>query len=130
MLIRRLATENRWRARKIQSELERLGFTVSLATVSRHLPRGGLNHPQRQSWRTFLCNHRDGIAGMDFFVVPTVRFQVLSVWFAIDHSRRRIQRFHVTPSPTAAWVLQRLRETFPHDCAPHDLIYDKDSIFP
>ena len=32
-LIRRLASENGWRARKIQAELEKLGFSVSLATV-------------------------------------------------------------------------------------------------
>jgi arginine repressor len=34
-LIRRLASENDCRARKIQAELEKLGFRVSLATVSR-----------------------------------------------------------------------------------------------
>jgi hypothetical protein len=38
-LIRRLARENRWGARKIQAELERLGFTVGRATVSRYLPK-------------------------------------------------------------------------------------------
>ncbi len=32
-LIRRLASENGWRARKIQAELEKLGFTVGVATV-------------------------------------------------------------------------------------------------
>ncbi len=38
-LIVRLARENGWRARKIQAELEKPGFTVSLATVSRYLPK-------------------------------------------------------------------------------------------
>jgi len=32
VLIRRFATENSWRTRKIQAELEKLGITVSLAT--------------------------------------------------------------------------------------------------
>jgi hypothetical protein len=41
-LIRRLASENGWRARKIQAELEKLGLTVSLATVSRYLLRENL----------------------------------------------------------------------------------------
>ena len=41
-LIRRFASENGWRARKIQAELEKLGFSVSLVTVSRYLPRGSL----------------------------------------------------------------------------------------
>ena len=36
-LIRRLAGENDWRARKIHAELEKLEFTVCLATVSRYL---------------------------------------------------------------------------------------------
>ncbi len=38
-LIRRLASENDWRARKVQAELEKFGFIVSLATVSRYLPK-------------------------------------------------------------------------------------------
>ena len=39
VLIRRLADENEWRARRIHAELEKLGFTVGLATVSRYLPK-------------------------------------------------------------------------------------------
>lgn len=54
-----------------------------------------------QRWTTFLKNHRDAIAAMDFFVVPTVTFRLLYVWFAIDHGRRRILHFNVTDSPTA-----------------------------
>jgi hypothetical protein len=48
-------------------------------------PRPDLGPHQR--WMTFPRNHRDLIAGMDFFVVPTVRFRLLYVWFAIprDH---------------------------------------------
>jgi hypothetical protein len=38
-LIVRMATENRWRARKIQAELSKLGIRVSLATISRYLPK-------------------------------------------------------------------------------------------
>jgi hypothetical protein len=38
-LIRRLALENGWGARKIQGELSKLGFTIGLATVSRYLPK-------------------------------------------------------------------------------------------
>jgi hypothetical protein len=33
-LIRRFANENGWRARKVQAELEKLGFRISLVTVS------------------------------------------------------------------------------------------------
>jgi hypothetical protein len=34
-----MATENRWRARKIQAELSKLGIRVGLATISRYLPK-------------------------------------------------------------------------------------------
>ncbi len=78
---------------------------------------------------TFLRNHSDVIAAMDFFVVPTFRFRLLYVWFAIDHGRRRILHFNVTTNPTAQWVIQQLREAFPGESPPGYLIYDNDSIF-
>ncbi len=128
-LIRRLAGENGWRARKIQAELEKLGFTVSIATVSRYLPKRVPDPGKQQRWMTFLRNHRDGIVAMDFLVVPTVGFRLLYVWFIIDHGRRRIVHFKVTTNPTAQWVIQQLREAFPYDSAPGYLIFDNDSIF-
>jgi len=66
---------------------------------------------------------------MDFFIVPTVRFHLLYVWFAIDHARRRILHFNVTPNPTARWVLQQLREAFPDEPVHRFLIFDNDAIF-
>jgi hypothetical protein len=71
-----MATENRWRARKIQAELSKLGIRVSLATSSRYFPKAEPDPGCQQRWKTFLRNHRDLIVGMDFFVVPTVRFQL------------------------------------------------------
>ena len=128
-LIVRMATENHWRARKIHAELGKLGIRVSLATVSRHLPKALPDPNQRQRWMTFLRNHKDVIAGMDFFVVPTVRFRLLYVWFAIDHGRRRILHFNVTTHPTTRWVIQQLRETFPEESTRRFLVYDNDAIF-
>jgi transposase InsO family protein len=124
-----MATENRWRARKIHAELSKLGIRVSLATISRYLPRAQPDPGQQQRWTTFLRNHRDLIAGMDFFVVPTVRFQLLYVWFAIDHGRRRILHFNVTASPTSCWVMQQLRSAFPDEPSHRFLILDNDAIF-
>jgi transposase InsO family protein len=66
---------------------------------------------------------------MDFFVVPTVRFRLLYVWFAIDHGRRRILHFNVTENPTSRWVIQQLRETFPNEPEHRFLIRDNDAIF-
>jgi len=123
-----MATENRWRARKIQAELMKLGIRVSLATVSRYVPKTKPDPTQQQRWMTFLRNHKDVIAGMNFFVVPSVRFRLLYVWFAIDHGRRRVLHFNVTENPTARWVIQQLRETFPNEPNHRFLIYDNDSI--
>ncbi len=128
-LIIRMATENPWRARKIQAELSKLGIRVSLATLSRYLPKVEPSPGQQQRWMTFLRNHKDLIAGMDFFVVPTVHFELLYVWFAIDHGRRRILHFHLTENPTASWVIQQLRHAFPDDPTHRFLIFDNDAIF-
>jgi len=128
-LILRLATENGWRARRIQGELSKIGIDVSLSSISRYLPKLGPDPDSQQRWITFLRNHRDVITGMDFFVVPTFRFRLLYVWFALDHGRRRVLSFDVTSSPTARWVNQQLREAF-SDAPPHRLlIYGNDAIF-
>ena len=129
ILIRRFANENGWRARKVRAELEGLGFGVSLATVSRYLPKRNPDHDQRQRWKTFLRNHKHGIAAMDFIVVPTVRFHLLYAWFVIGHNRRKIIHFGVTAHPTSPWVVQHLREAFPNETTPQFLNFDNDSIF-
>lgn len=73
-----------------------LGIAVSERTVSRYVPRRPPPLDAVQRWRTFLRNHRDAIAAMDFFVVPTVTFRLLYVWFVISHDHRRILHFNVT----------------------------------
>jgi hypothetical protein len=42
---------------------------------------------------------------------------------------RRVLHFDVTDAPSAAWVIQQLRETFGLDTAPRHLICDRDAIF-
>jgi hypothetical protein len=96
------------------------GFEVSERTVSRLMPRRATKPEAVQRWMAFLRNHRDVIAAMDFFVVPTMTFRLLYVWFAIEHRRRRVVHFNVTDHPHAMWVVQQLREAFPRDTAPRD----------
>ena len=64
---------------QIQAELSKLGIHLGLTTISRYLPKVDVGGNPHQRWMTFLRNHRDVIAGMDFFVVPTVRFTLLYV---------------------------------------------------
>jgi len=113
-LIRTMVRDNlTWGAPRIHGELVMLGFDVSERTVSRYMPRRRPRPDAVQRWLVFLNNPRDAVAAMDFFVVPTVTFRVLYVWFAIGHARRRILHFDVTAHPAAAWVIQQLREAFP-----------------
>jgi transposase InsO family protein len=76
-----------------------------------------------------LSNHREAIAAMDFFTVPTLTFGVLHCFFVIARDRRRILHFNVTRQPTSAWVIQQLREAFPYDSAPRYLIFDRGANF-
>jgi len=86
--VRRMATENSWGAPRIHAELLKLGFLVSERTVSRNLPTEPAPRDAVERWKAFLRNHREVLAAMDFFTVPTVTFSVLYVFFIIDHGRR------------------------------------------
>jgi putative transposase len=69
------------------------------------------------------------MVSIDFFTVPTIRFQILYVFLVLAHERRRILHFAVTAHPTAEWAVQHLREAFPWETAPRYLLRDRDRIF-
>jgi transposase InsO family protein len=69
------------------------------------------------------------MVSVDFFTVPTIRFQILYVFLVLAHDRRRIVHFAVTAHPTAEWTAQQLREAFPWESAPAYLLRDRDRIF-
>ena len=61
----------------IHGELMKLGFDIAQSTVSKYMLRR--KGPPSQGWKTFLRNHTDGIAAVDFLVVPTLTFERLCV---------------------------------------------------
>ena len=127
-LIRRISRENPlWGAPRIHGELLKLGFKVSEATVSKYISL--FPKPPSQTWRTFLRNHTDCLASIDFLVLPTATFRLLFVFIVLHHERRRIVHFGVTAHPTAAWVGQQITEAFPWDTAPRYMIRDRDSVY-
>jgi hypothetical protein len=129
-LIERMAKENpTWAAPRIHGELLKLGFEVSERTLSRYLARVGRNRDDRRLWLIFPKNHREVIAAMDFFTVPTATFRVLYCFFVISRSRRRILHFNATEHPTSPWIVHQMREAFPEDTAPQYLILDRDSKY-
>jgi transposase InsO family protein len=93
------------------------------------MPRRPVDPEARQRWQTFLSNHREVIAAIDFFTVPTATFRVLYVFFVVHHARRELMHFRVTEHPTAAWITQQLREALPYDQAPRYLILDRDAKY-
>jgi putative transposase len=130
VLIRRVAEENpTWGAPKIHGELQKLGLVVSERTIARYLRRARRRGDPGQRWQTFLANHREIIAALDFFTVPTVTFQLLYCFFVIEHGRRKILHFNVTRHPTAEWVIQQLREAFPEAGPQPYVILDRDAKF-
>ena len=127
-LIRKMCRENPgWGAPRIHGELLKLGIDIGQSSVGKYMVR--CRKPPSQTWRTFLENHAKQLVSIDFFTVPTIRFQVLYVFLVLAHDRRRILHFNVTAHPTAEWVGQQLREAFPFDQVPHYLLRDRDAIF-
>jgi transposase InsO family protein len=127
-LIRRMCRENpTWGAPRIHGELLKLGINVGESSVSKYMVRS--RKPPSQTWRTFLENHAKQLVSIDFFTVPTIRFQMLYVFLVLAHDRRRILHFNVTAHPTVEWTGQQLREAFPFEQVPRYLLRDRDAIF-
>ena len=129
-LIFRMVAENpTWGAPRIHGELLMLGFDISERTISRWMKRAPRDPEPAKRWLAFLRNHREAIAAMDFFTVPTITFGVLYCFFIIAHRRRRILHLNVTKHPTSLWVVQQLREAFPCESTPRLLIFDRDGKY-
>ncbi len=127
-LIRTMSRANPlWGAPRIHGELLKLGIDIGETSVGKYMIRH--RKPPTQTWRTFLENHIHQLVSVDFFTVPTIRFQVLYVFLVLAHERRRILHFNVTAHPTSEWTAQQLRNAFPWDSAPRYLLRDRDRIF-
>ena len=95
-----------WGAPRIHGELLKLGIEVAQSTVAKYMVNrrpGGAS----QTWKTFLRNHAAGIAAMDFLVVPTISFRLLSVLVILRHEP----------------------EAFPWDEVPDHLLRDRDARY-
>ena len=127
-LIRTMSRENPlWGAPRIHGELLKLGIDIGQTSVGKYMVKR--RKPPSQTWGTFLENHLKTLVSVDFFTVPTIRFQVLYVFLVLAHERRRIVHFAVTSHPTAEWTAQQMREAFPWDTVPRYLQRDRGRIF-
>jgi transposase InsO family protein len=126
-LIRDISIANPlWGAPRVHGELLKLGINVGQTTVAKYMARG--RRPS-QGWKTFLCNHADGIASMDLFVVPTISFQLLYGLLILQHGRREILWLGATTRPSAEWISRQLTEAYGWERGPRYLIRDRDSIY-
>ena len=97
-LIGRISQENPlWGTERIRGELLKLGIVVSNRSIRRYRWRRGKRGPY-QYWRTFLANQLRGIWAADLFVVQTVSFRTLYIFFCINHERRELIHFNVIAS--------------------------------
>ena len=104
----------------------KLGIEVAQSTVAKYMAK---RRPDGsgQTWKTFLHNLAAGLGAMDFLVVPTINFRLLSVLVILRHERRRLIVLSVTDHATAEWIAQQITEAFPWDEAPTSLIRDRDA---
>jgi hypothetical protein len=109
-------------APRIHGELLKLGIEVGQTSVAKYMGPS-------QGWRSFLCNHADGIASMDLFVVPTLSFRLLYDFLVLRHHRRRIMWLGVTASPTAEWIARQLTEACGWEAAPAYIVRDRDCVY-
>ena len=112
---------------RIVGELAKIGIEVAKSTVEKYMVRR--RKPPSPTWRAFLKNHIRETVAVDFFVVPTVRNQVLFVFLLLAHDRRRVLHINVTANPTAAWTAQQMLEAFPWQDPPKYLLRDRDKIY-
>ena len=129
-LIFRMVSENpTWGAPRIHGELLKLGFDISERSVSRWIRLAPRDPDSVKQWLTFIRIHREAIAAMYFFTVPTLTFGVLYCFFVIGHDRRKILHFNVTRNPHALWVVQQLREAWAYKQPHRFLLFDRDAKF-
>ncbi len=127
-LIRRMATENHWRAPRIHGELLRSASTSPSArcpaTCAPCLTAGAppeLAHLPGESSR----DHRGD--GLLHCADGDLSHALRSVRDRPRPARHRALEHH--GAPVGAWVSQQLREAFPFDSGSRYLVFDRDTIF-
>jgi transposase InsO family protein len=130
-LIRRLSRENPlWGPDRIRDMFLLLGYEAPCAeTIRKYMVKPRKPRLPSTTWLAFLRNHLGVSWAIDFFTLTTLGFQVLYVFLVLDHARREVLHFAVTPNPSMEWVIQQLREATPFGKQPRYLFRENDGIY-
>ncbi|MCB8982183.1 MAG: helix-turn-helix domain-containing protein [Ardenticatenaceae bacterium] len=114
-LIIRLAKENlRWGYGKIEGELLKLGYKVSISTVRNVLDRNGIvPAPVRYGsigWKTVMNHYKEQLLACDFFTIETIFLRTVYVLVFIELGTRRVHLAGITSHPNGLWVAQQARQ--------------------
>ncbi|GAA2842633.1 hypothetical protein [Nonomuraea rubra] len=137
-LVLRLVRENPgWGYRRVHGELAMLGIKVAPSTVWEILKQAGLD-PARErastTWADFRRSQADAILACDFIETATLGGQRQYVLAVIEHATRRVRVLGTTAHPSAAWVIQVIRNLVMDldnvGCRARFLLRDRDGKFP
>jgi len=136
-LIVRLAKENQhWGYEKVQGELLKISYRLSVSSVRNTLKRHGVTPVSQRStgsWRSFLGHYKDQILTCDFFTVETIWHKTIYVLFFIKLGTRKIYGSGYTTNPDITWITQQARqlvwELKENDREKVFLIHDNDTKF-
>ena len=99
---------------RIEGELTKLGFDVSLTTVRNVLGRNGIvPSPVRYGsigWKTMFTHYKQQLLCCDFFVVESLFLRTYYVLFFLEIGTRRVHLAGVTAHPDGHWVAQQARQ--------------------
>lgn len=114
-LIIRLAKENlRWGYGKIEGELLKLGYKVSISTVRNVLDRNGIvPAPVRYGsigWKTMMNHYKEQLLACDLFTIETIFLRTVYVLVFIELGTRRVHLAGITSHPNGLWVAQQARQ--------------------
>jgi len=130
-LIRKLSAGNPlWGVERMRQQLDMLGYDPPCTdTILKYMVKPRRPRKPSTTWLPFLRNHLGVSGAIDFFTVPTLTFDTLYVFVVLEHDRRRVLHWAVTPAPSMAWVVQQLREAMPYGVQPRYLFRDNDGIY-